>query len=143
VYFLVHFSGPADIHSYSVMVLALSSPSCPSPLARTPFRSPMRVPDTLARALHSGNACMNECPSVPHDSKQEEEEMTRDCGLRRRESSGSFFFNGSNGDKAGPFGPYVPICGPFLRAVRFDVVFFKAVFTKRALSRLFFVPKNG
>lgn len=54
------------------------------------------------------------------------------------------FFNGS-GNEAGPFGPYVPTCGPFPRAVRFDVVFFKAVFTERAspspLSRLFSSPK--
>lgn len=122
------------------MILALSSPPCPS--AQVPSRSPMRVQDTLARVLHSGNACMNECPSVPHDTEQEEEEMTGDRGgTERGESSGSFFFNGS-GDEAGPFGPYVPICGPFPRAVRFDVVFFKAVFTKRAPSPPFFRPQK-
>lgn len=61
------------------------------------------------------------------------------AGVRRRELRGSFFFNG---DEAGPFGPYVPICGPFPQAVRFDVVFFKAVFTKRASIPPFFRPQK-
>jgi len=100
----------------------------------------MHVPDTLARTLHSGNACMNECPSVPHDSEQGEEEKTGDRGSTERGAE-QFFFN-SNGDEAGPFGPYVPICGPFPRAVRFDVVFFKAVFTKRAPIPPFFRPQK-
>lgn len=114
--------------------------------ALVPSRSPVRVPDTLARALHSGNACMNECPSVPHDSEQEEEEKTGGPreGSRGEGSRAARSFSTAAGTRRAPFGPYVPICGPFPRAVRFDVVFFKAVFTKRGpLSRLFFVPKNG
>jgi len=65
--------------------------------------APMRVADTFARALHSGNACMNECPSVPHGSEQEEEEETRDRGGVRRgtkgDSSGSFSFSTAAGTR--------------------------------------------
>lgn len=122
-----------------VVILALSSLPCP--FTRVPSRGLIRVLDTFVGALHSGNACMNECPSVPHDSEQEEEKVRGFARVRRGELRGSFFFNG-NGDEAGPFGPYVPICGPFPQAVRFDVVFFKAVFTKRASIPPFFRPQK-
>lgn len=100
----------------------------------------MRVQDTLARVLHSGNACMNECPSVPHDTEQEEEEMTGDRGgTERGESSGSFFFN-SSGDEAGPFGPYVD---PSRELSDLTWSSSKRFSRSGPLARLFFVPKNG
>lgn len=71
--------------------------------------------------------------------REKDDEGSRGYGERGRGRSS--FFNGS-GDEAGPFGPYVPICGPFPRAVRFDVVFFKAVFTKRAPIPPFFRPRK-
>lgn len=69
---------------------------------RTPSWGPIRVPDTFARALHSGNACMNECPSVPHGSEQEEEEETRDRGEgggTKGDSSGAFSFSTAAGTR--------------------------------------------
>jgi len=108
-----------------------------------PARGSMCVPDTLARALHSGNTCMNECPSVPHVSEQEEEEKTRGRGRTNEGGIGRLVLFQRQRGRGGPLlGPYVPTCGPFPRAVRFDVVFFKAVFTELGpLSRLFSCPK--
>lgn len=84
-------------------------------------------------------------PTVPNKKKRKRRGIAR--WRERAEGTdgtdGSFFFNVS-GDEAGPFDPYVPTCGPFPRAVRFDVVFFKAVFTELArgpLARLFSSPK--
>lgn len=80
-------------------------------------------------------------PLSPTIHEQEERKIRGIARVRRGELRSSFFFNG-NGDEAGPFGPYVPICGPFPQAVRFDVVFFKAVFTKRASIPPFFRPQK-
>jgi hypothetical protein len=82
------------------------------------------------------------CPPRFRTRRRGRDEGPRSNGRtdgRTNERGGSFFFTG---DEAGPCAALTcaprPTCGPFPRAVRFDVVFFKAVFTELGPYPAFF-----